>query len=79
MATPVTSVNSGSNVQAILASVTQELTETAAQTKIEAAKGDQQAVRKLAHLQLQQPTQSVSSRLNRAAPDSTGYYVDEKR
>ena len=46
-----------------LKSMTQEATETLAQTKAEAAKGDQQAIRKLAALQLasgaQSPAQTV--------------------
>ena len=49
----------------------QEATETAAQTKAEAAKGDQQAVRKLAQQQaannaqsVQKPTESVEGRLD---------------
>ncbi len=79
MATTVNSVDAASNLRAILASVTQELTETAAQTKTEAAKGDMQAVRKLAHLQAEQAVPSAASSRNRAAPDSTGNYIDVKR
>jgi len=40
-------------------SLVQEATETPAQTKAEAAKGDQQAVRKLAGEQVAQPPTSV--------------------
>ena len=48
------SVSSTSNVAAsIIASLVQEATETAAQTKAEAAKGDRQAIQKLARQQAQ--------------------------
>lgn len=39
--------------------MTEEATETAAQTKAEAAKGDQQAIRKLARQQVANNTQNV--------------------
>jgi hypothetical protein len=54
----VSSVGS-SVLRSTLASSTQEALETAAQTKAEAAKGDQQAVRKLAREQSAQDTQTA--------------------
>ena len=74
----VDSVSSAANIQAILASATQELMETASQTKTEALKGDMQAVRKLAHLQAQQPEPTAAAAPN-DAPDSTGTIVNVKR
>jgi len=47
-------ISSSSNIAAaVIAGVTQEANETAAQTKTEAAKGDRQAIQKLARLQAQ--------------------------
>ena len=46
-------------VKSYVASAAQEATETAAQTKAEAAKGDQQAIRKLASQQAAHHTNSA--------------------
>lgn len=48
-----------SSIQASAASTAQEALETATQTKAEAAKGDQQAIRKLARQQAAQITHSA--------------------
>jgi hypothetical protein len=45
--------------QSLAGSSTQEATETLAQTKLEAAKGDPQAIQKLARLQAQQAGQDA--------------------
>ena len=50
-----------------LAAVLQEATETAAQTKTEAAKGDRQAMRKLARAQEAQSAETAAP-----APTATG-------
>ena len=44
----VQATSASTSVQSVVASAMQEATETAAVTKAEAAKGDQQAIRKLA-------------------------------
>jgi phosphatidylethanolamine-binding protein (PEBP) family uncharacterized protein len=54
-------------------SMVQEAMETAAQTKSEAAKGDQQAVRKLAQAQTANPAQSVQQ-----PPENTKRGLDAK-
>lgn len=54
------------------ASISQEALETAAQTKVEAAKGDQQAVRKLAKSQVQQNSEPA------APPEGTGVVLNAK-
>jgi hypothetical protein len=46
-------------LSSLAASVAQEATETTAQTKIEAAKGDPQAIRRLARLQAAQHAASA--------------------
>jgi hypothetical protein len=54
----IASISSGVASQTLASSSTQEATETLAQTKLEAAKGDQQAIQKLARLQAQQSQKS---------------------
>jgi hypothetical protein len=54
----------------------QEATETVAQTKAEAAKGDQQAIRKLSHQQSASNTQSAQQPAN--VVDSTKGQLDIK-
>jgi hypothetical protein len=61
----ITNVNNGANPN--LAAALQEATETAAQTKTEAAKGDRQAMRKLARVQEAQSAETAAP-----APAATG-------
>jgi hypothetical protein len=70
-----------SNFKAAAASSLEESMETAAQTKTEASQGDQQAVRKLARLQVQNPQAKAAQpstaevaqpSTSQNAPDSTG-------
>jgi hypothetical protein len=50
----ISSINTVTNIQSAMAAAMQEAGETTATTKIEAAHGDQQAIRKLAKQQQQQ-------------------------
>jgi hypothetical protein len=54
----ITNVNNGANPT--MAAALQEATETAAQTKAEAAKGDRQAIRKMARIQEAQGAESAA-------------------
>jgi hypothetical protein len=90
--TSVSNVNSAaaksivalSAFKAAAASSLQESMETAAQTKTEALQGDQQAVRKLARLQVQNPQPKVASpstpegaqpTTSQNAPETTGRVI----
>lgn len=55
----IASISSSAAQQSLAASSSQEATETLAQTKLEAAKGDQQAIQRLARLQAQQAGQDA--------------------
>jgi hypothetical protein len=61
-----TSGNTGSSLKSIVTSAAQEALETARVTKAEAITGDQQAIRKLAKEQLQNPAPTPVS------PEGTG-------
>ena len=62
--------------KAAAASSLQESMETAAQTQTEASQGDQQAVRKLARLQVQNSQPNVAQpTTSQNAPDSTGRLI----
>jgi len=54
----IASISASVAKQTLVAQSTQEATETIAQTKLEAANGDQQAIQKLARLEAQQAQQS---------------------
>lgn len=62
--------------QAAMVAVLQEAMETAAQTKIEAAKGDPQAVMKLTRLQAEQAATKTPAAV---PPDGTGKVVNVLR
>ena len=64
-----TTASASSSLKSTAASAAQEATETAAVTKAEAAKGDQQAIRKLAAQQQAAPQPSVS-------PEGVGKSLD---
>lgn len=61
------------NISSVSTSVAQEAVETAAQTRAEAAKGDQQAARKMAAAQTQ-----VSSAEASQPPEGTGQVLNVK-
>lgn len=65
----VQATSGSTNIQSVVATAMQEATETAAVTKAEAAKGDQQAIRKLAAGQPQAAPRSAS-------PEGIGKKVD---
>jgi hypothetical protein len=70
----INSVTSATSTNAA-ASFMQEAAETVAQTKAEAAKGDSQAVQKLARLQVQNPQPQVAQpSTSQNAPETTGRF-----
>ena len=83
-AAAASSITALSAFKAAAASSLQESLETAAQTKTEASQGDQQAVRKLARLQTQNPQSKIAQpstsevaqpTTSQNAPDSTGRLI----
>jgi hypothetical protein len=71
----VPTVSASSPAQAAMVAVLQEATETAAQTKLEAGRGDPQAVAKLAKLTAQQVARQAAPSI---PPDGTGKVVNLK-
>lgn len=66
------SVSAISSTLSAAALAAQELAETAAETRVEAAKGDQQAVRKLAQVQPQDDAPKAEPPTSGNAPGATG-------
>jgi hypothetical protein len=72
----ISTVSAQSPGQAAMAAVLKEATETVAQTKLEAAKGDPQAVAKLAKLNADRVAPQASASV---PPDGTGKIVNLQR
>lgn len=72
----IPTVSAQSPAQAAMVAVLKEATETVAQTKLEAAKGDPQAVAKLAKLNADRPAPQTSASV---PPDGTGKIVNLQR
>ena len=71
----VPTVSASSPAQAAMVAVLQEATETAAQTRLEAGRGDPQAIAKLAKLAAQQVAPQAAPSI---PPDGTGKVVNLK-
>ncbi len=72
---PVSSATSNNAAAILQAAAAQEANETVAQTKAEAAKGDTQAVQRLARLQIQRAQPQVAQpSTSENAPETTGRF-----
>ncbi len=79
----IASISSGIAKQSLVAQSSLETTETLAQTKLEAARGDQQAIQKLARIEAQQAQQAGDADGDHdgsttSAADATGASLDSK-